>query len=203
VEEAVVRVTRSRTSYDFDLMTDKQKIDFFFKNKMPGWFIPSLQNAMEGHEYMLAGLLVMTGIDMLGGYYEGHPSDRGSFTSFLEEYFDYFKKNKATKKKNPYYQRDLLQGELNSEEYFTLSEITYVIFRCGFAYNFMVYQGGWFTKSRRYYVRRYKHRGYQIDINRLCEDFLKACKKFELDVRIGNDIRKNFLNRFNQLWKRG
>jgi len=199
----VVRVTRSKTSYDFDLMTDRQKIDFFFRNRMPRWFMTSLHDAMKREEHMLVGSLIMIGIDMLSGYFRGHPPDRGTFIRFLEEYFDYFKRHKGTKKKNPHYRKNLLRGTLNSQEYLTLPEIVYLIFRCGLGHSFMVYRGGSFSTSHRYYVRGCKHRGYQLDVDRLYGDFLKACRRFELDVRMRNTIRKNFLRRFDQLWKGG
>jgi hypothetical protein len=200
----MVHVVASRTSYDFDSMTDEEKIDFFFKNRMPRWFLPALKSAMEERqEFMLVGLLIMVGIDVLSGYFAGEKSSRETFVMFVVEYFDYFMKRKTVLKQNRQCKKNVLGGRLNDQKELCLPEILYGIFRCGLAHSFMIYEGGSFTRSKRYYVRRYKHKGYHIDINRLYTDFFQAYSRFEQDVRKRNVIRGRFLNRFNVLWKRG
>ena len=198
----MARVRGSRTSYDFNSMKPKQRIDFFFNNRMPEWFLDPLKSAMKAKKFMVVGLLIMIGIDMLSGYFKGKESGKQTFVDFLEEYFDYFKTHGKTLKKNPQYQKNVLKHEMNSKRNLPLSKIVYGIFRCGLAHNFMVYQGGSFGRNKRHYIHFYKHKGYHIDIDRLYKDFLKAYQTFEQDVRDKSDIRDKFLERFKVLWKR-
>ena len=173
-----------------------RKLKWFFAERFSARLLASVDILMREMQFASALYLMLLGVEILSGFYEGAQPDRETFCAFISRYMDGVLSLRAP---NPLHRRGVAGGSRDGKGRLTFAEFLWALFRCGFADVCAAYPGGSIAEHSRYYCRYYSRVGLRLEIHKFYKDFVRAYHRYYSDAVSDYLVRQKFVRRFDQL----
>jgi len=180
----------------FALWSQGKKIHWFFNERFAPWLVRSVEIEIREKQFYSALYLMVLGIGILSGFYEGRKQGNDTFSSFVRRYCN---RILSARIRPPRAARWIATEAAGGENHLCIAELLWAAVRGGFEDTYAPYAGVSITERSHYYVRCYRRIGIRIDIYKLHRDFLRACQTYIDDVCSDYLVRERFVKRFNEI----
>jgi hypothetical protein len=179
---------------------DGRKIKWFLDERFSRRLLRSIELEMRERQFYCALYLMLLGVEILSGFFEGREPGVETFCSFVERYFSRLLSSRA---RPTLCRRGIVDREPDGRSHGSIAEVIWLIFRCGFRDSCAVYARGSLAERSRYYCRCYKRVGLRLDVHKFYRDFLRAYRAYSSDAYSDYLVRQKFVTRFDQLFGGG
>jgi hypothetical protein len=176
---------------------DGRKIKWFLDDRFSRWLLRSIECELRERQFYCALYLMLLGVEILSGFFEGREPGVETFCSFVKRYFS---RPLSIRARGLLFRRGAAGRGREGRSPGSIAEAIWWIFRCGFMDSCAVYPGGSLVERSRYYCRCYKKVGLRLDVHKFHRDFLRAYRAYSSDTYSDYFMRRKFVARFDRLF---